>query len=150
MIEDRRDLLGGALLVIGGVAVALHAQEHHALGTFRRMGPGMFPFGAGLIMALLGALIAIPALFRRVRRGPDAIPARPFILIMLSIVAFALTMPRLGLAPAITVLVALSSLADRGFKPLNAAAVAVVMSVASYLIFVAGLNLPLPLFRWPL
>jgi len=37
------------------------------LGTFGRMGPGMFPMLVGICMFLLGVAVAVPAL----RRAPD-------------------------------------------------------------------------------
>ena len=150
MIQDKRDFLAGVLLLVAGSAVALYASTHYALGTAQRMGPGMFPFGAGVIMALLGILVMIPTFSRRDEAGWGKVPPRPLIFVLISIICFALAIPRFGLAPAITILVIVSSLGDRRFSIVNAIIVSVVMSVLSYLIFVVGLNLPFIMFRWAL
>lgn len=150
MIADKRDFLGGLLLIAGGLFIAIYAYANYTLGTLQRMGPGMFPFGAGLIMALLGVLVIIPAFLRSDGQGWGKVPFRSLACILISIVGFALVIPRFGLAPAIFVLVLVSSLADRRFNLLHAAAVAAVMTIVSYLVFILGLNLPLTLFRWSL
>tara|TARA_R100000365_G_scaffold3322_1_gene10749 strand:+ start:1179 stop:1511 length:333 start_codon:yes stop_codon:yes gene_type:complete len=110
----------------------------------------MFPFGAGVIMALLGILVIIPAFLRRDASGWGKVPPRPLVFVLISIVCFALAIPRFGLAPAIAILVLISSLGDRRFNIINAVIVSVVMSLMSYLIFVVGLNLPFIMFRWSL
>ncbi|MAN77312.1 MAG: hypothetical protein CML24_08970 [Rhizobiales bacterium] len=150
MIQDRRDFLGGLLLLGAGSAIALYAATHYSLGTAQRMGPGMFPFGAGVIMALLGILVIIPAFLRRDASGWGKVPPRPLVFVLISIVCFALAIPHFGLAPAIAILVLISSLGDRRFNIINAVIVSVVMSLMSYLIFVVGLNLPFIMFRWSL
>ena len=150
MIQDKRDFLGGVLLLVAGSAVALYAATHYALGTAQGMGPGMFPFGAGVIMALLGILVIIPAFLRNDAAGWGKVPLRPLVFVLISIICFALAIPRFGLAPAITILVLISSLGDRHFSIVNAIIVSAVMSVMSYLIFVVGLNLPFIMFRWTL
>ena len=45
MIQDRRDFLGGLLLLGAGSAIALYAATHYSLGTAQRMGPGMSSLG---------------------------------------------------------------------------------------------------------
>jgi len=150
MIEDKRDFIGGMLLIAAGLAVAIYAYANYALGTVQRMGPGMFPFGAGMVMAAIGVLVLIPAFLRPSTEGSSRMPLKPFVLITLSVIAFALITPRFGLVPAIVVLVMCSSLADKRFNIVHAAALAVGMCVLSWLIFILGLNLPLTLFRWPL
>jgi len=150
MIQDKRDFLGGLLLLVAGSVVALYAATHYALGTAQRMGPGMFPFGAGIIMALLGIVVIIPAFLRSDASGWGKVPPRPLVFVLISIVCFALAIPRFGLAPAITILVLISSLGDSRFSIVNAAVVSVVMSLMSYIIFVVGLHLPFTMFRWSL
>ncbi|WP_185968601.1 tripartite tricarboxylate transporter TctB family protein [Paracoccus sp. M683] len=149
MTVDKRDFLGGVLLLLTGIGVAVHAAMQYPLGTLQRMGSGMFPFGAGIIMALLGLLVLIPAFMRSEPTDWRGVSPRALICVLASVAGFALVMPRFGLAPAIAVLVFLSSLGDRDFRIVNAAAVAVVMCVLSYLIFVLGLNLPFPMLRMP-
>ncbi len=64
MAADTRDLIAGALIAMTGGLIAAQAGLSYDLGTLRRMGPGMFPFGLGLLMVGLGVVIAGTAFFR--------------------------------------------------------------------------------------
>jgi putative Mn2+ efflux pump MntP len=150
MIADRRDFISGLLLIGAGAGVTLYAYMHYSLGTVQRMGPGMFPFGAGLVLAFLGVLVIIPSFIRTSDEVVDSIPIGAMLWILLSVVAFALTIPVAGLAPAVAVTVVISSLADRGFNILRVVILTVGVATLTYLIFVVGLNLPIALVRWPL
>lgn len=150
MIADKRDFVSGLLLVATGAGVALYAYLNYALGTVQRMGPGMFPFGAGLVLALLGLLVIIPAFFRANEEEGGNIPLVPMLLILFSVVGFAVTITFAGLVPAVAVTVLVSSLADRRFNLFHVGMLAVGVSILVYLIFIVGLNLPIALFRWPL
>ena len=150
MIMDRRDFISGLLLIATGAGVALYAYMNYSLGTVQRMGPGMFPFGSGLILAVLGVIVIIPAFSRKSAEESPSVPVLAMVWILLSVVAFAVTIPVAGLAPAVAVAVVISSLADRGFNIVRAAILTVGVALLTYLIFVVGLNLPIALFRWPL
>lgn len=150
MTRDTHDIIGGALLVAAGLCVAGYAIGHYDIGTVRRMGPGMFPMGAGVVLAALGTLIVLPALFRQANanRGgkfhlDSALP------VLVGIVAFALVVQPLGLMPAIILLVAISSLAISRPKPLEIALLCAVLCLVAFLVFRLALNLPLTLFSWP-
>jgi len=150
MIADKRDFISGLLLIGAGAGVALYAYMNYSLGTVQRMGPGMFPFGSGLVLAFFGVLVIIPAFLRKSEEEADSVPVVAMLWILLSVVAFALTIPVAGLAPAVAVTIVISSLADRGFHILRVVILTVGVATLTYLIFVVGLNLPIALFRWPL
>jgi hypothetical protein len=137
----------GAVLAIGGLAFAWYSAESYQLGTMRRMGPGMFPLGLGLLLAGLGAAIFVWAPERSLRR-PD-FDARIAAKVILSIVAFGLLVGSFGLIPAIIATVFIASLAERPFRPLSTVLLAGFLCVLAWLIFKVGLGLPLAMLDWP-
>jgi len=150
MIADKRDFISGLLLIGLGVGVALYAWMNYSLGSLQRMGPGMFPFGSGLVLAFFGVLVIIPAFLRASSEEASSVPVGSMIWILLSVVAFAVTIPIAGLAPAVAATVLISSIADRDFNILRVVILSVCVATLTYLIFVVGLNLPILLYRWPL
>jgi hypothetical protein len=145
--RDYRDLVGGLALIAIGVAVAVNSVMTLNIGTVTMMGPGAFPAGLGVILAVLGAGIAIPALFRAGRL--PRIDVRPFLAVLASIFAFALVMERFGLVPAVTALTFIAGLADRKLSFVRTVILAAVLSVIATLVFRTGLGLPIPIFSWP-
>jgi len=144
---DYRDLVGGLALVAIGVAVTVNSVFYLNLGTPSRMGPGAFPAGLGVVLAVLGALIALPALFRTGEY--PRIEIRPLFAVLGAILVFALVMERFGLVPAIAALTFIAGLADRRLSLLATAALAAVLSTIATLIFRTGLGLPIPIVSWP-
>src|SRR5690606_13342234 len=119
------------LLVALGLWAGFHAIANFDVGTVSRMGPGMFPAALGFLLASLGALIAIPALFRA---GPKIeIDWRPMIFVMLGVLGFALTVTRLGMVPAVVVLTFAAVLADTKTRLIGTIVLAVALSVLAYL-----------------
>src|SRR5690554_4460031 len=97
--SDFRDVAGGILVFLVGGFAAGYALINFKLGTLSRMGPGMVPTAIGLIMCGLGISIALPALVRSGAR--PKIEFRPLVMILLSILLFALTIRHLGMMPTI-------------------------------------------------
>jgi len=144
--RDYQDLIAGGILVVLGIFAAWYAAERYPLGTVARMGPGMFPTAIGVLLAVLGVVIALPAL---ARRGTLPIPEfRPLLLVMAGIVAFALTIETLGMVPAIFIMGGLAVLADNKLGVVGYLVLATVVSLGAWLIFRVGLGIPLYPFTW--
>jgi hypothetical protein len=141
-----KDVLAGVTFIGFGVAFAIGATTY-PIGSAARMGPGLFPLLVGGLLAVLGAIIVIkPALEQDGDTGPLTAPAwRGAALALGAIIVFGLTVRGLGLLPAIFLTALLASLASRLTSPLMALGMAVGLTVLSYLIFVVGLQLNLPL-----
>jgi len=139
-------IVGGAL-AIAGLLFAWYAAEHYTLGTLRRMGPGMFPMGLGLVLAGLGVAIMIAAPERNLLR-PDFSPGIALKVIS-AIVAFGLIVSAFGLVPAIMATVVIASLAEPPFRPLSVLLLGIFLCVLSWLIFKLGLGLPIYMMNWP-
>lgn len=145
--RDYRDIVGGALLVIIGIAYSWYAIEHYDLGTLRRMGPGMFPSALGFVLAGFGAVLAVQAFFRT-GVMPEIRILTP-LFVILGVAAFALTIQPFGLIPAILAVTVISSLAELKVRPVSLGILCLVLCVIAWLTFRVGLSLPLPMFRWP-
>lgn len=151
--NDRADLVSGLLIASAGVAVTVYAASNYPLGTLRRMGPGMFPTGLGVTLALLGLVLAFNS-WRSLcavsggARMPVRFELRTAFLCVAGVVAFALLLRPLGLVPAVLAVVGISALSDRRNTLLAIAALVLFLSVLAVLIFKLGLGMTFPLFAW--
>ena len=149
-----KDILGGAVLAIAGLAFAVYAGAELSLGSFRRMGPGMFPLILGITLAGFGMvqlLLGVAAWRSQSDQGELALPrlpVRPLAMVLLAVIAFGLLIRVLGLVPAIFVTVILATFADRALSLIGAVVLATCLSVLCWLIFIVGLNLPIQAFRF--
>jgi hypothetical protein len=147
-IKSQKDFWSGLAFFAIGVAFAWGATSYR-LGDSASPGPGYFPFGLGLLLALLGGIILFTAL---TIEGPDGDPieglrVRPLVLLLASVVGFGYALPRLGLAVSLPLLVVVASLAGDEFRWRDALLAAVVLTVGSWALFDLLLKLDLPL--WP-
>ncbi|WBU61735.1 tripartite tricarboxylate transporter TctB family protein [Paracoccus albus] len=131
-----------------GVGVAIHAGLRLDFGTVRAMGPGFFPVTLGVLLSLLGVGIAIPAWRRRAEAQPirwwDAAA------VIAAILIFGLGMSRLGVVLACFASVLVASLPAPHKGWLWRIVLAVVVTALTYLVFVLGLKMSLPvLLRLP-
>jgi hypothetical protein len=147
-IKSQRDFWSGLMFVGIGVAFAWGATNYN-FGSSARPGPGFFPFGLAVLMALLGALVLFKSLALETEGGDPvgAFAWRPLITILASVVVFGYALPRLGLVLALPLLVIVSSLAGNEFSWKGVLLSCVVLTAGSWLIFILGLKLALPL--WP-
>lgn len=143
--RNMQDIVGGSLLMALGVFAAVYAQRYN-FGDLNRMGAGFFPVTLGSMLAVLGAMIAVPAFFRS---GPSIkVQWKTFALIMVSLVAFALTLKVLGLIAATVLTVVLASLADNDTNWKSRILIGVGVAVITYLVFGLGLSMVLPIWPW--
>lgn len=145
--RDYRDIIGGAILLVFGLWVAWYAGQHYETGTFRRMGPGMFPMILGLVLAGFGIAVAIPAFFRTGTKLEIRLWTPLFVL--LGVASFALLVRPFGLFPAIVSVTVISSLAELRFRPVTLVLLSAALCMMVWLIFRVGLGLPMAMYRWP-
>lgn len=146
-IKSQRDFWAGVMFVVVGVAFAWGAR-YYSMGTSARPGPGYFPFGLGVILALLGAFIVFEALTVATADGEPIgkFAWRQVGIITLAVVLFGALLPPLGLVVALPVLVIVSAFASDEFHLVTAIVSAVVLTIFAYLVFVKGLGLTIPMF----
>ena len=148
-IKSQRDFWSGLMFIVVGVTFAIGAQTY-SLGTSARPGPGYFPLMLSVIMALLGGIVLFKSLTIETEGG-DPIGAfawRPLIVIVVAIAIFGAALPRLGMIITIPILIIITSLAGDEFGWKGVIANSIVLTVASWAIFVLGLKLTIPMWPW--
>jgi len=148
-IKSEKDFWSGLMFIVVGVGFAWGATNY-SFGSSARPGPGYFPFGLGIIMAVLGALILFKALTVESDGGDKVggIAWRPLAIVIGSVVLFGLLLPRLGMFVTLPLLVVTTALAGDEFHWGEALANAAVLTAGSWLVFIYGLNLTIPLWPW--
>jgi hypothetical protein len=144
-IKSERDFWAGLMFLVMGVVFAWGALSY-SFGSSARPGPGYFPFGLGVMLALIGAFILFEALTIETDDGEPVgtIAWRPLLMLTLSVLLFAVLTPRFGIVVSIPVLVVVASLASDEFGWPAALIGAVVLTVFSWLVFIKGLGLTVP------
>jgi hypothetical protein len=140
-----QDVVGGLAVTALGIFAAIYAQKYE-FGDLNRMGPGYFPVALGVVLALLGLLIAIPAFMRH--GEPIVVKWKTFALVLGSIAAFALTLKVLGLILATALAVMISSLADNETRWKGRILLAIGVAAITYLVFGFALGMVLPAWPW--
>lgn len=145
-IRRPKDFYSGLIFVVVGV-FALVIGRDYSLGTATRMGPGYFPALLGWLLTILGAIIALRALWIS---GPPVGPIgfRPLVLILAGMLGFAALLEPAGLVVATVTLIGIGCLASsesrlRESVPLTIALIALALGL-----FVYGLGLPLKVWPW--
>lgn len=146
--RDHRDVIAGAILVVVGCFTIAYAFAYLKLGSFSRMGPGMFPTLVGVSTLLLGAGIALPAL-RRPAQARINIDFRAGLFVLGAILVFALTLPAFGLIPAIIALTFVAGFADNKLSLRNATFLSAGLIVLALAIFVFGFRIQIDIISWP-
>ena len=75
-IKSERDFWSGLMFLVVGIAFAWGATTY-SFGSSARPGPGYFPFGLGILLALLGAMVLFKALTIETEDGEQDRPSRP-------------------------------------------------------------------------
>jgi hypothetical protein len=134
------------MFVVVGVIFAVGATNY-SMGTSARPGAGYFPLILSVIMAILGAIVLFKSLTIETEDG-DPIGAfawRPLIVICVAIAVFGLALPRLGMFMTIPLLIIMVSFAGDEFSWKGVIVSSLVLTAGSWVIFIWGLNLTIPL-----
>ena len=136
-IRSQRDFVAGLFLLIVGSAFALGATQY-SFGVASKPGPGYFPFGLGVLLAGLGALIAFGALARGGEDGDPvgAIPWRPLLCIVGALVLFGFALPRFGFLLSFPVMIIVTSMGGDEFRWKDAILNAAILTAFSWLVFI--------------
>jgi hypothetical protein len=147
-IKSQRDFVAGLMFIIVGIAFAWGATNY-SFGESARPGPGYFPFGLGILLALLGAIVVFGALTIETEGGEPIghIAWKPLIIILLTVVVFGFALPRLGLVITVPLLIFMAGTAGHEFSVKDALLSSVILTIGSWLIFIKGLGLIIPV--WP-
>lgn len=149
--RDTKDIVGGVVLSGIGLFATFHALTHLPLGTFARMGPGMFPVLLGIALFGFGLLVLVPALLRS---APSSIAVadidmRSFVCVVAGVTAFALMIENFGVVPAVVVMTVIVRFAEEERRILRPLVLGAVLAAVAVVIFRMGLGLPFKIAGWP-
>ena len=147
-IRSEKDFWSGVMFITVGIGFAWGAT-FYSFGSSARPGPAYFPFGLGVLMAILGAMVLFKALTFEVEGG-DKMGAwawKPLLVIVGAVAGFGWALPHLGMFIALPLLVIIAAMAGDEFHPKEAIINAIVLTAGSWVIFIWGLSLIIPL--WP-
>jgi drug/metabolite transporter (DMT)-like permease len=144
-IKSERDFWSGLMFLVVGIAFAWGATTYN-FGSSARPGPGYFPFGLGVLLAFLGALVLFEALTIETEDGEKIghFAWKPLFVVLVAVGLFGVMLPKLGLLISLPVLVLISSWASDEFSWKAAVLNSVVLTAMSWVIFVKGLSLTIP------
>ena len=147
-IKSERDFWAGLMFVVVGLAFAWGATNY-SFGQSARPGPGYFPFGLGVLLATLGAIVLFKALTIETTDGDPVgrFAWKPLLYIVGTVALFGWALPHLGLFVALPVLVVVAARAGDEFHWGEVLLNAAILTAGSWVIFIWGLNLTIPL--WP-
>ena len=144
-IRNQRDFGAGIMYMVIGLFFTIVATNY-PMGTAAKMGPGYFPFFLGILMTILGLIVAIKAL--SATAAIEAIPKfnwKVIAQITGSVVLYGLLLPRMGFLIAVVVLVLVSASASKEFTWKGSLINAAFLVIFTYSVFVVGLKLQFPL-----
>jgi len=143
-IRNHRDFWAGVMFIAFGLLFMVLSRQYQ-IGTAAKMGPGYFPMILGGLMAFLGLLVLLPSIRARTPEVKvSRIDLRSNALVLLAVIVYALTLPKLGFIVALFLLILISSLASHEFRLKETLISSVVLLVFSWLVFVKGLELQFP------
>ena len=147
-IKSQKDFWSGLMFVAVGLGFAWGATSY-SFGSSARPGPAYFPFGLGILLAIMGALVWFASITVETEDGDPigSIAWKPLIIITASVVMFGFILPKLGMIISLPLLIIVSALAGDEWHWKDSVISVVVLTLGSWLIFIKGLNLVIPL--WP-
>jgi len=145
-----KNVLAG--LMFAAIAVfGLWLSRDYPVGTALRMGTGYVPRLLCWVLLALGLLVLVQGVreARAARPGEASLALgwRPLIFVSASLVVFGLAIERLGLVVSILLLTGVGAVAARELRPLETLLAALVLIALSWVIFIVGLGLTIPV--WP-
>ncbi|MBC7939234.1 MAG: tripartite tricarboxylate transporter TctB family protein [Chitinophagaceae bacterium] len=145
-IKSERDFWSGLMFIALGIGFAWGATTY-TFGSSARPGPAYFPFGLGVLLAILGGFVLFKALTFETEGGDPVghVAWRPLLIVVGAVASFGWTLPHLGMFIALPLLVLVAASASDEFHWKDAIINAVLLTVMSWVIFIYGLKLTIPL-----
>ncbi len=152
----KQKFLSAGLMVLIGIGTTVGATEYQ-LGSLARMGPGYYPLALGVILTLLGLLIAFTP------DSPDEVVAdhgrrhfmetvrshvRPWVACIGGMLAFIVLGKWGGLVPATLVLIFVAAQGDPKNSLKASLLLAIGVTVFAVAVFRYGMQMQFPLFSW--
>ena len=145
-IKSQEDFWAGIMFIGFGLLAVVVARDY-PMGSAMRMGPGYFPTYLGIIMMVMGAIIA----FRSTIVEGAKIRAFGwrglfFLSLAFATYGFLIDTMDIGFIISIAAVVLLSTLAGREFRLIESLILTVVLVLGTTAVFIWGLEMPYPRF----
>ncbi|MFV0283304.1 MAG: tripartite tricarboxylate transporter TctB family protein [Castellaniella sp.] len=155
-IKSQKDFYSGLLFMAAGTAFGVGATRYR-IGTSAHMGPGYFPLICSVLLVIIGLIICIRSVTIKTADG-DPVGGwhvRPLVFIILANMLFgvlldgwpALHIPALGFVLSTVILIVVASWAGPAFRLRESLALAAVLALGSWFIFVYALGMQFS--SWP-
>ncbi|WP_011582232.1 MULTISPECIES: tripartite tricarboxylate transporter TctB family protein [Chelativorans] len=144
-VSDYGEFASGALLIAVGLFATGYALTL-PMGSWLRIGPGAFPFGAGVILLGCGIATILPGFLKS--GSTPRIEVRPALAVLGGGLVFALLIEHVGLIPSVFALVLIVATGDDKLSIRAKFGLAIVLSALTFAIFKLGLSLPVPAVEW--
>jgi hypothetical protein len=150
----KRDFYAGGLMLLLGLGIAVKGSTYRG-GTLMHMGPGFLPTALGIILVLLGIVIAAASLAGDGdgdSHGQSILPEQPqwwaWFCILMSPVAFIFFGRYFGMAPGTFACVFIAALGDKTASWKGTIILASVVTVFGVSLFSYFLQVPMPILTW--
>lgn len=140
----RRAVSGGVLLLAG--LVMLFFAWSYPTGSLNQMGPGFVPKTIAIMMSCLALAIMIIDLREPQLEQGGKMHWRGLIFVASAIIIFAMLVDVAGLVPSMFLAVAVSMFANDQARPLAVLYYTLIATFLGWLLFLVGLELPIPAF----
>lgn len=132
-----------ALLFVVVALILIVVGHAYRLGSLTAMGPGFMPVLLGVLLLLLAMLL----LWREPALHPQAAAWRPLCCVALGMLAWTQLAEPFGFFPAALAQIVITAFALPQAQRRQDLVLALLLSIAAYLLFVRALGLPLPALR---
>ncbi len=147
----KKDFYAGGLMIVFGLVMSLKGPSYR-LGTLMHMGPGFLPTALGILLILLGIVIAAGSLATADGEEEDILPENREWLawgcILASPLAFMLFGAYFGMAPGTFACVFVAAMGDRQSTVKGALVLSAVVTVFGVALFSYLLQIPMPVLTW--
>lgn len=152
ILKHKRDFYAGGLMVLIGLGAVVEASNYK-IGTLMHMGAGFLPVALGVVLILVGILIAGTAATSAdddddARVFPDKPDWRGWLCIIAGPLLFIVLGKYGGMIPATFACVFVSALGDRTATLKGTLVLSAGVTVFGVLLFSYILKVPFPLWRW--
>ena len=141
-----KNLVSGFVFLSTAVVFGI-ASAGYGMGTLARVGPGLFPLILCVVLGILGLIILASGLHKDAAAF-GRLPWRSIVLVVASPLVFVACVGTLGLVPSTALLAFVGSFASTSMTLRRAAASAVGLGLAVWLVFILGLGVTVPAFWW--
>ena len=143
-IRLSKDLCAGIVFLMVGLAAIWWGRDLR-FGSAANMGPGFMPVVLGWMLTAMGAATVARSFWLQ-SEAFGSLRLRPILLILASVICFALLVERMGFVVAMVVSVLLATLAAEKPTPFYVLSMCIVLPLAAVVVFIWGLGLPFDLW----